>query len=536
MGWIALGFALLAAASRMQMAILVPIIAVALLADVASQGRGWRERLSAHRWPIAAAAAITIAGSIVVLADQSVLGIYAGLGNRSNLSGGVPLTGKQALAFIAMAGVLPFILALATSLRIGAWRDPRVRALLIVFWTATVVLILQTGLLSSGLSSVTFSIERYVEYSLPVLYVLVVASLWNGFVEARLVALATLAVSAVLLLTPGIQNIQEQRGIFGLARRADQLLGISIGPAMALVALLVGGATTIVLILARHRSGRLAALAAATIATGLVFAVQDQAGWAWQQQQARVWREGFPRDLSWIDHASSRPVARLVSFYNPYRTPQTEFFNDRITRVYVFSGPIGGAPVLGKTCAWDVDAGGAVRFAGGCGPAPTRFFLNDDLAKTTFYDQRVITTAKDQGRIVDVNPRATARPRLKAVILPACTAPIATEDRQSGDVVAPRPQCRNVTSGFLYLDAFATLALRFQGSKTPQKVQFASTWTPSPVTFKIPAGRSTTIRLPVPSGAQRYNVTFGWQGSPPGVPSLTSTALTQGGTTQELLY
>ncbi len=70
--------------------------------------------------------------------------------------------------------------------------------------------------------------------------------------------------------------------------------------------------------LIRGRSARATLLAAMVVFTGLVFAVQDQAGWAWQIDQSRVWREGFPKDLSWIDHATDKELARIVVFYNPY--------------------------------------------------------------------------------------------------------------------------------------------------------------------------------------------------------------------------
>ena len=111
---------------------------------------------------------------------------------------------------------------------------------------------------------------------------------------------------------------------------------------MAIVAVIVGGGTLLVVHLVRSRSARATMLAALVVFTGLVFAVQDQAGWAWQIDQSRVWRDGFPDDLSWIDHATDKDLARMVVFYNPYRTPQTELFNRRITRTYVPSTPVGG--------------------------------------------------------------------------------------------------------------------------------------------------------------------------------------------------
>ena len=92
-------------------------------------------------------------GGIVVLSDPSVLGAYSGLTSGADFGRGVPLTGRQALAFIAMSAVLPFIIALAVSLRRRAWDEQQLRPLLVVFWVATVALVVETGFLTTAFAA-----------------------------------------------------------------------------------------------------------------------------------------------------------------------------------------------------------------------------------------------------------------------------------------------------------------------------------------------------------------------------------------------
>ena len=359
---------------------------------------------------------------------------------------------------------------------------------------------LETGILTTAFEHVDWSIQRYVEYSLPVLYVVVVAGIWRGLVATRLVLLVTALIAVVLLFTPAVQNIQEQRGTFGLLRRADQLFGLSPGLTMALVALIVGGGTLLVVRLVRGPSARATLLAALVVFTGAVFAVQDQAGWAWQIDQSRVWRDGFPDDLSWIDHATDKDLARMVVFYNPFRTPQTELFNRRITRTYVPTTPVGGTAVNGFTCTWTAAPSGALTFDPKCGPSPTSFYLNDDFAKLTFYDQQVIAQKQDIGRIVTVAAKPPAKVRLNAVVNPPCLAPIATQDLKTGGIHPPRAVCGASTQGTLYLDTPATLVLRFRGGPNEQHVQTQGSWSQTQPLVTLPARKSHRRHAPGAEG------------------------------------
>lgn len=520
--------------ARAQLAVLVPIMFVALLIDVALQGRQWRTRLRANRWAIGGIGFLLLVGGIIVLAKPSILGSYVDLRTESSLGRGIPLAGKQSLAFIAMSAVLPLILAVALSFRLRAWDESRLRALLVVFWVATVLFVIETGILTTGFAGVDWSIQRYVEYSLPLLYVLVVAGIWRRLLAPRLLAIVTGLVALVLLTTPQIKNIQEQRGTFGLVRRLDQLLGVSPGLAMALVAVITGG--ILLLVLTRTRATRTSILTAFVVLTGLVFVVQNQAGWHWQREQSQVWRDGFPKDLSWIDNATDRDLARVVGLYNSFRTPQTEFFNRRVTRTYKPATPLGGAPVNGFTCTWNAEPDGTLVFAPECGRAPTSFFLNDDLAKITFYDQRVIAQKPGIGRIVTVDAKPPASVRMKATVSPPCLAPIATQDPTTGDIKPPELVCGPYTQGTLYLDKPGRLRLQFRGGQADQVVQVSGSWDPQGRLVDLPARKLTDVDISVPRGTQQWQVAFDWRGVPPATPELKSILLTQDDGETELLY
>jgi hypothetical protein len=537
-GWVALAFALIATWSRAQLALLIPLILLALLLDVALTGRSWRGRLRSHGPLAAVLGTIALVGGIAVLADPGVLGSYRGLTSGSDLSNGIPLVGRQAIAYIAMAAVLPFAIALAISLRRRAWDEAQLRPLLTVFWVSTATLVIGTGFLTTGFQTVDWSIQRYVEYSLPLLYVLVVAGIWRSLVATRLMLIATGIVAVVLLFTPAIQNIQEQRGTFGPLRRADTLLGLGPGITMALIALIAGGGTLLAVRYVRSRSARTVMLTAVLAFTGMVFAVQNQAGWAWQLEQSQVWRDGFPKKLSWIDAATDRPLARMVFYYNPFKTPQTEFFNRRIVRTYVpESTAIAGTPVNGFSCGWRASQSGAVTFDSRCGPSPTAFFQNDDLAKVTYYDQSVVAQERHIGRVVEIDVRPPSRVRIKTLIKPPCLAPIATQDLKTGDINPPSAVCGPSIYGAMYLDDPATVRVRFRGGPADQSVQAQGSWGDPQQAVNVPAGETTDVKLEVPVGTSQWQITFSWQGGqPPDVPEVTSVLMEQGGERTELLY
>ena len=194
--------------------------------------------------------------------------------------------------------------------------------------------------------------------------------------------------------------------------------------------------------------------------------------------------------------------------------------------------PFTGAPVNGFTCTWSATPTGILNFDPTCGAPPQDFYLNDDLAKMTFYRQNVIAQKTNIGRVVSVAGRA----RLRAVVNPPCLAPIATQDLKTGGINPPRAICGSSTQGTLYLDSPATLILRFRGGTAQQQVQTQGSWSQEQPLTTLPPGKVTDITLHAPKGATQWKAAFDWQGLPPAVPALTSVLLKQNGTSTELLY
>ena len=72
----------------------------------------------------------------------------------------------------------------------------------------------------------------------------------------------------------------------------------------------------------------------------VVFLVQAQILWPWQNRVADSFRAGLPSNLSWIDDEVGGDVARMVLIDNPIRAQTTEFFNYDIKRTYMPAGPV----------------------------------------------------------------------------------------------------------------------------------------------------------------------------------------------------
>ena len=229
-------------------------------------------------------------------------------------------------------------------------------------------------------------------------------------------------------------------------------------------------------------------------------------------------RRASRTNLSWIDQRPTRPLARIVVFYNPYRTPQTELFNRRITRTYVPATPVAGAPVNGFTCTWKAAPSGALTFDPKCGPSPTSFYLNDDLAKLTFYDQHVIAQKRDIGRIVTVNVTARQGPaaRRRQSALPGADRDAGPQDRRHpptggdlrrvdpGDALPRQPR-----------DADPALP---RGPERPAGADRRRAGATTPPVTTLPAGKVTDVTLHAAEGHAAVAGRLRLAGRAPGCP------------------
>lgn len=540
-GWGALAFAGLAAWARLQLGVLVPVIFISLLAAAAFEGpNAWRVRLSQDRWLTALTGMLSIVGALAVLVDSSLLGFYGTVSDSLSLSGVPGAIGKELLAFIAMTGFVPFLLVVAVSVDREAWRDADLRALLIVSWIATASIVLVTGMTLPRLFGVTWSIQRYVEYSLPLFFVAALCGPLRVRVKTIQLATITLVVSVGFLFQPAIFNIQEQRALFGITHRLGEPLGLSGATSLALACLLCGGVLVLLAILRDRRTISGSGLVTgALVATAFVILVQDQAGWSYQRSQASGWRANFPAQLDWIDRSAPAPVARLVGAVNPFRYAVTDYFNDHVTQVYVPDGAVVPGPAIqGKTCTWKLSSAGVPQFSNGCGPPPRVFLLNDDQAKFTFYNQRVLADNGDSGRVVRVRPEGLAQPRLRALVTPPCSAPIGSADPRTGKINPPGASCSNAARIQLWLDKPGKVVVRYKGGTGPQILSVQSTENPQTKQHPIDSGTTTDVTIPAGTGAQQILMQGDWEGGAlsPDIPQLESVELVQGDQTQQLLY
>lgn len=523
----ALALAALASLARQQLIVLPAILLVAVLADVARHGHAWRARLAGHRILAGVALAVSVVGAIVIAAAPSVIGRYSGL-----LDGSVPLgrtiTGgrDELAALLVLGGIVPPVIALAGSLRRDVWRDDAVAPLLAVTWSAVVVLIAQGGF---GLAfwDVGWSIERYVVYGVPLLLVAFVVLLARGYADVPRIAAVSAGAVVIALLIPGTRSYIEEPALFGLNRRMDALLGTSTATSVTIVVIVLGVLAALAVRRFASRPGMAVGLAA--ILTAVVLVVQSQATWAHRDASTEFWRAGFPADLSWVDHRAGGDVAHFVVFNDAFRHPITEFFNRRITRTYAFDAfPLDQRGILGRVCSWSLRrSDGGVTFQRACGPAPTRLLLNDEDARITFHDQRVLADERNVGRVIEIPRQA---PRLLALVQPSCGTPLPIIDAGgTAPLIPARPlKCARSFGANLWLDAPGTLIATFRGGTDAGSVTIGRR------TYALPAGGTTTIRLREPAGPTV--VGFAVPASGPQFPQLTSLVLRDPTGSTQLLY
>lgn len=536
-GWWALGLAVLAAWARLQMGVLIPVIFTALVIDAALQRDRWRGRVHQHRVLLGVTGAVSVIGAIAVLADSSLLGFYGSVSGSLSLSGVPTALGRQTLAFLTMAGFVPVIALVAVTIEKAAWKQADLRSLLLVTWVATAGVLLLTGLTMPRLSGVTWPIQRYVVYTLPLLMVVLVAGYSRSVMRARWVMLATVIFSALLFASPNTLDPQESQGMWALTVRAGQLLGLSGSMALVVPCFLSGALVAGVLAASErgHGAARVA-LAAALAVTAVAVVVQSQKSWSWERAVARSWEAAYPAPLDWVDKAGTGDVMRIVAASNPNHASITEFFNDRIKGVYVPQAPVTGTPTVGRTCDWGPSQDGTLMLGSGC-KLSDRLLLNDDDARMTFYDQKVIADGGALGRVVQLPPEST--PRLKAMIKPLCGSPVTDTDLKTGKVKKPVVQCSSAMLVSVWPDQAGAVVLRFRGGAANHQIQIVTPENPAGEVRDIPAGSQVTdIPLPVAAGPQQFQVNVDWPAGAqsPLNPRLEGVVLVQGAGREQLLY
>ena len=528
-GWVTLALCLIAAWARFQLVMLVPVVAIAIGLDVlrSADADGRRARLGAHRPQLIGFGVVLALGAILALADAELIaGAYSGAQHFSPALGVVVAAiGKSWLSLLAMAGFIPIVVAASLATTRRAWRDDDAGPLLAVLVPTIVLFVVVSGWATAGFR-VPWPIQRYVEYALPLAFLLMGVVAQRPGLLPRSAWIVAGVFGATAFLGPAAEPL-EGRAYDAVATGAHQLLGTARGTGVGLVALLVGF-SGVALLLGVPRVSRRPATWAVIGLGLLVVGLQAQSSWRWQLNRADEWRSGFPADLRAVDHAAGGPLARVFLTRSHPRFETVDFFNRRITQVFVPPGNAEyGRTLRGGRCPWSIDAAGTATYTAGCGPAPSRIYLDDPAAIITYAGQSDLRRIRGLGRIVSV-AKPPAQTKIRAIAVTPC------DDRtlvlKTGRVLGFAGRtCRAAFSTLLWLDAPGTLAVSVRGGAADHVAQVGKR------VFRLPAGKLTTIRVQVPKGPSRLDMRFDTQELPAGLPDVTSAVLNSGGVRQSLL-
>jgi hypothetical protein len=524
---VAIGFAALAAFARLEMVVLGPIILGAALVNMARLRGDWHARVTSAR-PALAVTGAALAALLVayLVAPNTLLGSYNGV--QAWHVGAWSLARKTAIhlaGLVALTGVVPALAVLAASLRRSNWARDDSGPLLVVIWTSAAGFAIVAGAAMVGFAA-PWPIERYVEYPAPLLLAAFVVLLAQRRLRWPEVVIATAALSPLLLLTPTVGNLAEERGLHAAWGMAHAVVGGSAGQGLALLAL-VAGLLILAALLAplrvRTRPGVTMLALLAVTAAFLIGGSRD--AWHWHFIGVNVERATLPKDLEWVKDSGPGPVARLLAAANPISTFYTDFYNDDVTQVYAPNG-VRGYPIYGRACAWTLAADGTAVFGHGCGTPPSRFLLDDPVTRLTFYRQRVLASAPDIGRVVAVD----GRPRVMAALQVPCGYALrAIYIYGLGRKFAnPLKPCHPWLIADLFLRRAQTLVLTFRGGPTVHYVALGDN------SYRIAPRGLTTLRFPAGKGHARVYLSLDWTGYL-NRPVLTGAALRSGGQSVSIL-
>jgi hypothetical protein len=528
--WLALGFALVAAAARMQVIVLVPAVFVALLLDVARVAPGERAaRWKMHRAPILTLTALLGTGLVAVLmAGRGVTGGYAGiLDYRPALAPVARMTGAHALQLATLSGLLPMSLFGVLVLRRAAWRDGEVGPFLAVLLPSIVMLSVQNGFYVIG-AEVPAAIGRYMIYAGPLLLVFCLVAFTRDRLLGWRTVVAAAGLSLVYALTPAVAQRFEQRATFGTVERVQDVLpGIPAGGAVTAAAVVLCAIAAGTLL---SRRGRDRNVVAAVVGSSLLvlLVLQTVTVWSWQTGFQTEKRAFLPADLAWVDHHAHGPVAVLAVTGNAQEFSALDFFSSRIEQFYRTRPGLPGWPAPGARCAWRIARDGTAVFERACGPPAREFLINDPVAHMTFYREAASATDPHVGRLTLVRGPA----RLKALVLTPCPRPVlftqpVTFKAYPADI--PRG-CSTQLIISTWLPRTATVTATFQGAPFGDHLAALAGRQ-----LTVRAAAATRIPVRVSGGAQRTVIDLDWDASSPAFPYLSSVILDENGRRQSLL-
>ncbi len=425
-----LGFATLAAFTRIQFVAFFAVAAAALLLAVVLAGPELRRKRLAERaalaWSLAAVFALVLVYALV--RGRASVGIYLGVLQTGGFEAGDVLYWLRAYAADAylVAGILPAIATFALALDRSNRRDPLIGALIAVALAATVVFVLQMTAFASinteNWRERHVLYERYMIYLGPIYFVGLVASL--GRLSTRAALTSTAVAALVLALFPS-QAISVP---FSLEAFGQAYLGFffdahpgalgSAGLLLGLIAALLGGVLALSTLPERRESlvnlGRLLAI----VLPLFVMLLSQAKAWSYQELFTATAEQNAPKPIDWIDRATEDPVAMLAgSGSQPLDFLQPEFWNPNVARLYTGTQPpINSPEVFSHFCPFRTDNSGRILGSSkvGCARVLRAWLTIGGSFSMTLRGARVVLPPNDDaGLRLQVSP---GTPRVLAMV------------------------------------------------------------------------------------------------------------------------
>jgi hypothetical protein len=525
--WVALALVLIAAWTRIQLIVLVPVMWSALVLDVVRGGRGWRARLASHRAVLAALSAVLLLGlAVVAVGGRDVVGSYRGIAAyRPPMSDVLAMSGWE-LAHLAVAcGLLPVPLLIALAARRAAWRDPVVGPLLAVLVPALLVLAVQNGFFISGRPGL-WPIQRYMIYVAPLLLVFVLVALSRRGLVGWWTLAATAVISAGYAGLPQVMEASEQRAVYTtVARVRDVAPGASTAAAVLVVAMLVCAVAALATWAARRRSGTAAAFVGLMLLATLL--VQTASSMSWQLGVERVARRYSADDLAWVDHHSHGPVSVLRVTGPPAGSELVPIYNAAPQRVYAYGGPPPNVIRQDRVCGWTITDLGDALFDRGCAPPSDQFLIGDPVTHIHFYGETASVTDPAIGRLVTVRPPL----HVQSLVTMPCTRDLPALEPVTMRQLRGQPlNCAPGLAARTFLRRPGVLEIVVRGA--PRARHTAAI---DGQAYAIPPGRTTILSGRVPSGRSDLQVQFDWSRRGAAFPLVTDVVLRQGSQRTSLL-
>jgi hypothetical protein len=383
-----------------------------------------------------------------------------------------------------------------------AWSDTDLGPVFAITAPTVVLLVLQSAFFNAGLS-IGWSIERYVEYAIPLLLVAAVLAVSTQAVEVRRLAVIGGVTALAMLATPSIKQVIEERAQYGTWKALDEVLSVDPWLALTAVALIV---VALCVWLVRRWPPLGAAVGISAVVL-VVFVIQGRAIWNWQLDFAAAIRDEYPAQLDWVDRHAGGPTSRIYFFQNSTLFEAAAVFNDDVKQV--LRPPIDprGKPALGPVCRWSVGPRGELIVGGSSTTCRSglrsRVWNDDPLVEMSVHGGRTLARDHFLGQLIAV-PHA---PRLLSLIRKPCQrATIAGRDGSPAGI-PKNVRCTPHFSVNLWVDSPGTLELTLDGgSRTQHVTQGTRSWV-------LPAGERTTLHLPINSALASLPFRTDWNHS-----------------------